>query len=74
MYVWKWSGNHSSILSIYYNSLNSEYSLLTDSNHPDYQKNTQADYYRIAIKGLLLQLIHISHALNHSDHHIYLLK
>lgn len=41
----------------YYSSLFSEYSYLTDPNNPKFSENKQSDYYKICLKGLLLQLI-----------------
>ena len=44
-------------LQRYYSSLFSEYSYLTDPNNPKFTENTKSDYYKICLKGLLLQLI-----------------
>ena len=50
-------------LQKYYSSLFSEYSYLTDINNPKFAENKKSDYYKICLKGLLLQLIEISNSL-----------
>lgn len=48
------------MLTIYYRSLLTEYSGLVDASNPCYAENKASDYYRICLKGLLLQLIQLT--------------
>jgi hypothetical protein len=62
------------IFTIYYRSLFTEYSTLTDTANPNYAKNKKSDYYKICIKGLLLQLIQISHHFGRKEQELQYLR
>lgn len=49
------------VLAVYFKSLFSEFSGLVDASNANYELNKKSDYYLICLKGLLLQLIQMSH-------------
>lgn len=62
------------MLQEYYNSLLSEFAYLTDTTNAQYATNKKSDYYKICIKGLLLQIISIADFMNHQDIKLKYLK
>lgn len=64
----------SPVLQEYYNSLLSEFAYLTDTQNAQYATHKKSDYYKICIKGLLLQIISIAHFLNHQETKLKYLK
>ena len=62
------------ILTIYFSSLWSEFDCLTNPDFPDYEKNRKSDYFKISVKGLLLQLIQITHFMGLQELNLKYLK
>lgn len=54
------SGSYLEVFDRYHCSLFNEYSYLSDKSNPNYVESKKSDYYKICIKGLLLQLIYIN--------------
>lgn len=62
LYSFSQCKTYQQILSTYFNSLKVEHDILTNPQNPLYiHTATNNDFYKIAVKGLLLQLIKISH-------------